>query len=172
MVKKKRKTKEHIEASNQTDENKPASFDSVAVLDEVCNNDEVNQPEPELPTISISELDNTEEDKVSVLTYRSKGKSVVSTEHTVEDNKSVELTEVMNNVMTVNGESETTNISVDEVSTGKDEASNQNTLIKNICKLFELIPVAAQICRICVASTLSLLIVFNIKCYINYLLAL
>ena len=36
----------------------------------------------------------------------------------------------MNNVMTVNGESETTNISVDEVPTGKVEASNQNTLIK------------------------------------------
>ncbi len=158
MVKKKRKVKE----TNQTDESTPASFDSVAVLDEVCNNDEVNQPEPELPTITT-----TEEDKISVLTYRSKSKSVVSTEHTVEDNKSIELTEVMNNVVTLNGESETTNISVDEVPTGKVEASNQNTLIKNICKLFELIPVPAQICRICVASTLSLLIVFNIKCYIN-----
>ena len=76
MVKKKRKVKE----TNQTDESTPAPFDSVAVLDEV------KQPEPELPTISISELDNTEEDKISVLTYRSKSKSVVSTEHTVEDN--------------------------------------------------------------------------------------
>ncbi len=159
MVKKKRKVKE----TNQTDESTPASFDSVAVLDEVCNNNETlnetKQPEDELPTTSISELDNTEEDKISVLTYRSKSKSVVSTED-------LNLTEVMNNVVTVNGESETTNISVDEVSTGKDEASNQNTL-KNICKLFELIPVPAQICRICVASTLSLLIVFNIKCFIN-----
>ena len=165
MVKKKRKVKE----TNQTDESTPASFDSVAVLDEVCNNNETlnetKQPEDELPTTSISELDNTEEDKISVLTYRSKSKSIVSTEHTTED---VDLTEAMNNVITANGQSETSNVSVVEETTGKVEASKQNTF-KNICSwinsLIDLIPLPTHMCRICVASTVSVLIVFNIKCF-------
>ncbi len=125
MVKKKRKVKEHIEASNQTDENKPASSDSVDVLAEGYNNNEVKQSENDLPTISISELGDEEEheDKISVLTYHSKSKSIASTEHTTED---LDIKEVMNNVKTANGQSETSKISVDEETVGKVEPNKYN----------------------------------------------
>ena len=156
MVKKKRKVREHTEASNQTDENKPASFDSVDVLDEDCNNNEVKQTENDLPTISISELGDEEEheEKISVLTYRTKSKSIVSTEHTVE-------AETNSEDLTVN--------SSNQVETNKIEpqTNNNNNTIKTICSwinsLIDLIPIPAHICRVSIVTTVSILIVFNIE---------
>ena len=155
MVKKKRRVK--------SNDNNNDSFSNVDALDtitfdgvqEATVNDEFNDEREELPDIPVSatETNNTEE---TVLTHRSLSKSVISTEHDVD------IQEVMNKLTRVDNEEREPSKMID-CSNFENNALTKRSVCNWLVSLLELIPLPASVCRVSIATTVSIMIVLNIE---------